>query len=97
MSKFQRIFENRRIMNESECKSMAKKSFDRIKKTISILLAVLFLISITAATVNAEEATGIAPDTNTHDSGITPYDSGTLTDAGTASSAAATSIDSSSS
>jgi len=76
---------------------MAKKSFDRIKKTIVVLFAVLFLISVISVTVNAEESTMIAPDTSTHDSGITPYDSGTLTNAGTAPSAATTSTDFSSS
>jgi len=74
---------------------MEKKPFDRIKKTIYFLFAIFFLVSVTATVVSAEEATGPATDTSPHDLGTNPSDD-TVTDAGTASSAAATSVDSSS-
>ena len=73
---------------------MEKKSFDIIKKTIYFLFAVFFLVSVTATVVSAEEVTGSATDTSLHDSGTNTPDN-TVTGAGTASSAAATSVDSS--
>ena len=50
---------------------------------------------MTATVVSAEKATGPATDTSPHDSGTNPSDDA-VTDAGTASSATVTSVDSSS-
>jgi len=37
---------------------MGKQEFDRIKKTMAFLLAVLFLVSVTAAAVSARDGHG---------------------------------------
>lgn len=59
---------------------MGRQTFDRIKKTVSVLLAVLFVVSLTASACAACTDTATTPTTATSDTSktLSPSDLGTL-------------------
>ncbi|MDQ1251879.1 MAG: hypothetical protein QG646_990 [Euryarchaeota archaeon] len=60
---------------------MGRQTFDRIKKTVSVLLAVLFVVSLTASACSACTDTATTPTTATSDTNsntLSPSDLGTL-------------------